>query len=137
MRYSDATATKYPHNVLLRPPHPTAAVDGLPRFFPISQPPPSPVPWLVFFIQLLEVFGTGTAAVISPVNGIKYREHDIEVRPVGCGPLKPRSIALLVCLSLVFLFLVVVEGAHVYIAVCCYRFRSRTRQHVRRRVRGM
>lgn len=27
----------------------------------------------------MEVFGTGTAAVISPVNGIKYREHDIEV----------------------------------------------------------
>lgn len=30
--------------------------------------------------QLLEVFGTGTAAVISPVEAIKYRGMEIEVR---------------------------------------------------------
>ncbi|CAM9344898.1 unnamed protein product [Ectocarpus sp. 12 AP-2014] len=41
--------------------------------------------------RLLEVFGTGTAAVISPVNGIKYREHDIEVPSGDCiGPLAKR-----------------------------------------------
>lgn len=33
--------------------------------------------------QLLEVFGTGTAAVISPVSFIKYRGKDIEVRLDG------------------------------------------------------
>lgn len=37
---------------------------------------------LRYFFQLLEVFGTGTAAVISPVNGIKYRGKEIEVRGV-------------------------------------------------------
>ncbi|CAN0445921.1 unnamed protein product, partial [Laminaria digitata] len=30
--------------------------------------------------QLLEVFGTGTAAVISPVRAIKYQEKEIEVQ---------------------------------------------------------
>lgn len=35
---------------------------------------------VIVTLQLLEVFGTGTAAVISPVNGIKYRGHEIEVR---------------------------------------------------------
>eukprot|EP00752_Nemacystus_decipiens_P002932 g2727.t1 len=41
--------------------------------------------------RLLEVFGTGTAAVISPVNGIKYREHDIQVPSGDCiGPLAKR-----------------------------------------------
>lgn len=42
--------------------------------------------------QLLEVFGTGTAAVISPVNGIKYREHDIEVSG-GWGWVEDTSVA--------------------------------------------
>ncbi|CBN77949.1 C-terminal fragment branched chain amino acid aminotransferase BACT3 [Ectocarpus siliculosus] len=65
---------------------------------PSLSPPHSPVPWCVgfpwcwfFVVQLLEVFGTGTAAVISPVNGIKYREHDIEVPSGDCiGPLAKR-----------------------------------------------
>lgn len=29
--------------------------------------------------QLLEVFGTGTAAVIAPVRSIKYMEKEIQV----------------------------------------------------------
>eukprot|EP00903_Cladosiphon_okamuranus_P020178 g18522.t1 len=41
--------------------------------------------------RLLEVFGTGTAAVIAPVSFIKYREHDIEVPSGDCiGPLAKR-----------------------------------------------
>jgi branched-chain amino acid aminotransferase len=38
--------------------------------------------------RLLEAFGAGTAAIISPVNGIVYKDHDIKI-PTGddAGPL--------------------------------------------------
>ncbi|CAN0022908.1 unnamed protein product [Scytosiphon promiscuus] len=41
--------------------------------------------------RLLEVFGTGTAAVVAPVSGIKYRGKEIEVPSGDCiGPLAKR-----------------------------------------------
>jgi branched-chain amino acid aminotransferase len=38
-------------------------------------------------LQLLESFGAGTAAVVSPVRTIVYKEHEIEI-PTGenAGP---------------------------------------------------
>lgn len=41
--------------------------------------------------QLLEVFGTGTAALIAPVRAIKYNGRDIEVNGT-VGPIKNTSL---------------------------------------------
>jgi branched-chain amino acid aminotransferase len=52
-------------------------------------PSPADVPYvfLSLFLQLLEAFGAGTAAVVSPVRAIVYKEQTIEV-PTGeqAGP---------------------------------------------------
>ena len=34
--------------------------------------------------RLLEAFGAGTAAIISPVKGIVYKDHEIKI-PTGDG----------------------------------------------------
>ena len=39
---------------------------------------------------LKEVFGSGTAAVISPVGEIKYGDHLITIGDGGVGPLSQR-----------------------------------------------
>lgn len=42
--------------------------------------------------RLLEVFGAGTAAIVSPVRAIHYKGEDIEILPPGkeAGPLAER-----------------------------------------------
>jgi branched-chain amino acid aminotransferase len=43
---------------------------------------------LSLFVQLLEVFGAGTAVVISPVKGIVYKDEEIKVPTAEtAGPL--------------------------------------------------
>jgi branched-chain amino acid aminotransferase len=45
--------------------------------------------------RLLEVFGAGTAAIVSPVRKIHYEGEDIEILPAGkeAGPLAERMKA--------------------------------------------
>ena len=50
--------------------------------------------------SLEEVFGTGTAAVISPVGHLRFEDNVIQVQDGGIGPISQKLYATIVCTQL-------------------------------------